>query len=28
MSFAISKPSNAGQYEETKQFQFTVGNVF
>ena len=28
MSFAISKPTNAGQYEETKQFQFTVGNVF
>ena len=28
MSFAISKPSNAGQFEETKQFQFTVGNVF
>ena len=28
MSFAISKPTNAGQYEQTKQFQFTVGNVF
>ena len=28
MSFAISKPTNAGQYEETKEFQFTVGNVF
>jgi len=28
MSFAISKPTNAGQYEEKKQFQFTVGNVF
>ena len=26
MSFAISKPTNAGQYEETKEFQFTVGN--
>lgn len=28
MSFAISKPTNAGIYEETKEFQFTVGNVF
>lgn len=28
MSFAIAKPTNAGQYEETKEFQFTVGNVF
>jgi len=28
MSFAISKPTNAGRYEETKEFQFTVGNVF
>ena len=28
MSFAIAKPANAGQYEETKEFQFTVGNVF
>ena len=28
MSFAIAKPTNAGRYEETKQFQFTVGNVF
>ena len=28
MSFAISKPTNAGLYEETKEFQFTVGNVF
>ena len=28
MSFAISKPTNAGQFEETKEFQFTVGNVF
>ena len=28
MSFAITKPTNAGQYEETKEFQFTVGNVF
>ena len=28
MSFAISKPTNAGKYEETKEFQFTVGNVF
>ena len=28
MSFAISKPTNAGQFEETKQFQFTVRNVF
>ena len=28
MSFAVSKPTNAGRYEETKEFQFTVGNVF
>jgi outer membrane protein insertion porin family len=28
MSFAIARPTNAGQYEETKEFQFTVGNVF
>ena len=28
MSFAIAKPTNEGRYEETKQFQFTVGNVF
>ncbi len=28
MSFAISKPTNAGPFEETKEFQFTVGNVF
>ena len=28
MRFAISKPTNAGKYEETKEFQFTVGNVF
>ena len=28
MSFAIAKPTNAGKYEETKEFQFTVGNVF
>ena len=28
MSFAIAKPTNAGRYEETKEFQFTVGNVF
>ncbi|MDB9997912.1 BamA/TamA family outer membrane protein, partial [bacterium] len=28
MSFAISKPTNAGQFEETEEFQFTVGNVF
>ena len=28
MSFALAKPTNAGRYEETKQFQFTVGNVF
>ncbi|MDA9577507.1 outer membrane protein assembly factor BamA [Gammaproteobacteria bacterium] len=28
MSFAIAKPTNAGPYEETKEFQFTVGNVF
>ena len=28
MSFAFSRPTNAGQYEETKEFQFTVGNVF
>ena len=28
MCFAISKPTNAGLYEETKEFQFTVGNVF
>ena len=28
MSFAIASPQNAGQYERTKEFQFTVGNVF
>ena len=28
MSFAIANPQNAGQYERTKEFQFTVGNVF
>jgi len=28
MSFAITKPTNAGQFEETEEFQFTVGNVF
>ena len=28
MSFAIAKPTNAGPFEETKEFQFTVGNVF
>jgi outer membrane protein insertion porin family len=28
MSFAISKPTNAGPFERTKEFQFTVGNVF
>jgi len=28
MSFALAKPQNAGQYERTKEFQFTVGNVF
>ena len=28
MSFAIAKPSNAGPFERTEQFQFTIGNVF
>ena len=28
MSFAIAKPTNAGQFERTEEFQFTVGNVF
>jgi outer membrane protein insertion porin family len=28
MSFALANPRNAGQYERTKEFQFTVGNVF
>ena len=28
MSFAISKPTNAGPRERTEEFQFTVGNVF
>jgi outer membrane protein insertion porin family len=28
MSFALAKPTNAGPFEETKEFQFTVGNVF
>ena len=28
MSFANSKPTNAGRYEVTNEFQFTVGNVF
>ena len=28
MSFAIASPQNAGEYERTKEFQFTVGNVF
>lgn len=28
MSFAFASPQNAGQYERTKEFQFTVGNVF
>jgi outer membrane protein insertion porin family len=28
MSFAIAKPTNAGPFEETQEFQFTVGNVF
>jgi len=28
MSFAIASPQNAGQFERTKEFQFTVGNVF
>ena len=28
MSFAITKPTNAGPFEETEEFQFTVGNVF
>ncbi|MGB2342885.1 MAG: outer membrane protein assembly factor BamA [Gammaproteobacteria bacterium] len=28
MSFAISKPTNAGPQERTEEFQFTVGNVF
>ena len=28
MSFALANPQNAGQYERTKEFQFTVGNVF
>jgi outer membrane protein insertion porin family len=28
MSFALASPQNAGQYERTKEFQFTVGNVF
>ena len=28
MSFAIANPANAGQYERTKEFQFTIGNVF
>ena len=28
MSFAIANPQNAGEYERTKEFQFTVGNVF
>jgi outer membrane protein insertion porin family len=27
-SIDIARPTNAGQYEETKEFQFTVGNVF
>ena len=27
MSFAISKPTNAGPQERTEEFQFTVGNV-
>ena len=28
MSFAFASPQNAGQFERTKEFQFTVGNVF
>ena len=28
MSFAIASPQNAGEFERTKEFQFTVGNVF
>ena len=28
MSFALASPQNAGEYERTKEFQFTVGNVF
>ena len=28
MSFAISKPTNAGLFERTEEFQFTIGNVF
>ena len=28
MSFAIANPVNAGLYERTKEFQFTIGNVF
>ena len=28
ISFAITKPSNAGPFERTEEFQFTVGNVF
>ena len=28
MSFAFASPQNAGDYERTKEFQFTVGNVF
>ena len=28
MSLAISKPTNAGRFERTEEFQFTVGNVF
>jgi len=28
MSLAIAKPTNAGQFERTEEFQFTVGNVF
>jgi outer membrane protein insertion porin family len=28
MSFAFASPQNAGEYERTKEFQFTVGNVF
>ena len=28
MSFAIANPQNAGEYERTKEIQFTVGNVF
>ena len=28
MSLAISKPTNAGLFERTEEFQFTIGNVF